>query len=114
MIFKTTYPSSVIRSAVLVVTHALSSLKPVIGCESEMGRDLTESYDKVPKPTENSYKVKSQHKSPTNSLYTHRLWADFGWSAVKVTTITQLVGLNGLIGQTFLIPATVVQSKIHK
>ena len=33
MIFKATYPSSVIRSAVLVVTHALSSMKPVIGCE---------------------------------------------------------------------------------
>ena len=35
MVFKTTYPSSVIRSAVLVVTHALSSLKPVIGCEND-------------------------------------------------------------------------------
>ena len=33
MIFKTTYPSSVIRPAVLVVTHALSSLKSVIGCD---------------------------------------------------------------------------------
>ena len=64
----------------------------------EIGRDLTQSYDKTPYTSRNVERAKWQHKLRHKSSITQRLRTDLGRS-VGVTTATQLVWLTGLRAQ---------------
>ena len=59
----------------------------------EKGRDLTQSCDKTPTPTEQSKKQRDNIKNTTKALITQLLRIDLGRS-VGVTAVTQLVWLN--------------------
>ena len=64
---------------------------------SEKGRDLTQSCDKNPTPTEQSKNQRGNIKTPPKTLITQLLRTDLGRS-VGVTSVTQLVWLNRLMG----------------
>ena len=61
----------------------------------QKGRDLTQSYDKRPAPTEMSKGQSYNTNNATKSSITQRFWIDLGRS-VGVTTATQLMWLTGL------------------
>ena len=61
--------------------------------QREKGRDLTQSCDKTPTPTEQSKKQCDNIKTPPKTLITQLLRTDLGRS-VGVTAVTQLVWLN--------------------
>ena len=63
----------------------------------EKGRDLTQSYDKSPTPTEKSKKQRDNTKTPPKTSIIQRLQTDLGRS-VEVMIATQLVWLNWFKG----------------
>ena len=61
--------------------------------QREKGRDLTQSYEKIPNTYRKIQKASRQHKKATKTLITQRLRTDSGRS-VGVKAITPLVWLN--------------------
>ena len=60
----------------------------------EKGRDLTQSYDKAPTPTEKFEKQRDNINNATKTSIKQR--TDLGWS-VGVTAVTPLVWLTGAL-----------------
>ena len=81
-------------------THQVNHMhtcQRLVWCTIKKGRDLTQSYDKSPTPTEKFQKATWKHKNATKNSITQRLRTDLGRS-VGVTIATQLVWLNQLKG----------------